>query len=88
MLPVFINFFALVSSGFWIVYGVLANLPEVIIPNVFMEFICVIAIIFYFIYKRKYHKKYGSDNLVEEDNYKEMNETPGFEFANSKTFEA
>lgn len=45
----------------------MANLPEITIPNVVMEVLCVIAIIFYFIYKKKYEAKYWANET--EDSY-------------------
>jgi len=70
VLPVFINIFALFSSGFMIAYGLMANLPEIVIPNVVMEILCIIAIVFYFIYKRKHEEKY----LSKDSSYRELKE--------------
>eukprot|EP00826_Nyctotherus_ovalis_P018015 TRINITY_DN1534_c0_g1_i1.p1 TRINITY_DN1534_c0_g1~~TRINITY_DN1534_c0_g1_i1.p1 ORF type:complete len:227 (-),score=61.95 TRINITY_DN1534_c0_g1_i1:77-757(-) len=60
VLPVFINIFALFSSGFMVAYGIMADLPEITIPNVVMEVLCAIAIVFYFVYKKKYEELHWS----------------------------
>ena len=75
VMPVSQNIYALFNSGFWMAYGWMSNLMELFIPNLLMEFICVGAIIFYVVYRRKYMEKYGDKP---ESQYAELAEvSPG-----------
>ena len=82
-MPVSQNLYAVVNCGFWLTYGLLENLPELVIPNILMEIISISAIVFYIVYRRKYYEKYGDKEAMSldisgDEGYGEMKEVvPG-----------
>ncbi len=57
LLPVWISAYAIVCSGFWIVYAILQTLPEMLGPNVFGFTVSVVSVVFYVVYRHKYLKR-------------------------------
>lgn len=63
VLPVSQNVYAVFCCGFWLIYGLLRGLPELVLPNVFMELISITGITFYLFYRSRSAKAVPQVNI-------------------------
>lgn len=53
VMPVVQNVYDFFCSGFWLIYGVLGGIVELIVPNVFMEVINLAGVVLYLVFRWK-----------------------------------
>eukprot|EP00830_Metopus_es_P020875 TRINITY_DN846_c0_g3_i1.p1 TRINITY_DN846_c0_g3~~TRINITY_DN846_c0_g3_i1.p1 ORF type:complete len:271 (-),score=24.61 TRINITY_DN846_c0_g3_i1:123-935(-) len=68
LLPVQVSFAMFASALCWLIYGIVKDYFELIIPNAVMSSLSVVSISVYFIYKRLYLKKQELEKKTTEEN--------------------